>query len=97
VPESVIGMRMHKEGAGLIATYLGFEAARVPAMRAGEEQTIEIQLRLNVAEGTYPLDVAIGAADVTAVWVDQEVARLPVAARPGGGGLVDIAPRIVVR
>ncbi|MDQ1687713.1 MAG: hypothetical protein QOK42_688 [Frankiaceae bacterium] len=96
VPESVVGLRLHKEGAGLIATFLGFDSGRVPAMAAGEERIIEVQLRLNVAEGTYPLDVAIGSADVTAVWVDQEVARLPVAARHGGGGLVDIAPRVVI-
>jgi ABC-type polysaccharide/polyol phosphate transport system ATPase subunit len=96
VPESVVGLRVHKEGAGLIATYLGFEAARIPAMRAGEQRTIEVQLNLNVAEGTYPVDVAIGTPDVTVVYVDQEVARLAVAARPGGGGLVDVAPQVVL-
>lgn len=95
VPESAVGLRLNKEGAGMIGSFLGTGGPFLPPMRAGDTTVLRLDVDLNVAEGSYLLDVALGAKDVSRVWFDQQaVARFGVAARPGASGLVDFAPTL---
>lgn len=97
VGPSVLGATLHKEGAGMVGSWLGHEAPRVPAMKAGERQTVELAISLHVTAGSYILDVGMGSEDLSTSYFSQPVAHLAVAHRPGGSGLVDFAPQVLVR
>lgn len=95
VPESALGLRLVKEGAGVIGSFLGTDGPYVTALRAGETAVVRIDVDLNVGEGSYLVDVGMGLKDVSRVWFDEKaVARFGVAARPGASGIVDFSPVI---
>ncbi|MDP3713008.1 MAG: ABC transporter ATP-binding protein [Mycobacteriales bacterium] len=93
VPESALGIRLIKEGAGMIGTFLGTDGPYVAPLRRGETAQVRVDLDLNVGEGSYLVDIGMGLKDISRVWFDQKgVARFGVAARPGASGIVDFAP-----
>jgi ABC-type polysaccharide/polyol phosphate transport system ATPase subunit len=95
VPESAIGLRLVKEGAGVIGTFLGTDGPFVAPMAAGETRDVRVDIGLNVGEGSYLVDVGMGLKDVSRVWFDEKgVVRLGLAARPGASGIVDFAPEV---
>lgn len=94
-PEGLFGMRLSKEGAGLVAGWRADEGPRVPALSAGERATVRATFSLNVGEGRYHLDVGVVPLDWSRLLLSRNsAAQLAVAARPGANGLVDLAPRL---
>jgi ABC-type polysaccharide/polyol phosphate transport system ATPase subunit len=95
VGPSVVGATLHKEGGGMIGSWLGIHAPRVQPMARGERRTISLAVGLHVAAGSYVLDVGIGNEDLSVIHFEQPVAHLAVGTRPGSTGLVDFAPVLV--
>jgi hypothetical protein len=79
----------------MIGSWLGRDAPRVPAFTAGERRDVSVAVRLNVAAGSYLLDVGLGNDDLSVIYFEQQVAHLAVGHRPGGSGLVDFAPELL--
>ncbi|MGZ6804745.1 MAG: Wzt carbohydrate-binding domain-containing protein, partial [Nocardioidaceae bacterium] len=92
-----LGSTLHKEGAGLVGSWLGLDDPRVPAFAAGERREVAVEVSLNVGAGSYLLDVGMASDDVSTVHFEQQVAQFSVAQRPGATGLVDFAPRLADR
>lgn len=95
VGPSVVGVTLHKEGAGMIGSYLGMDGPRVAPFAAGERRDVTVQVALNVAAGSYLLDVGMATEDAATIHFEQHVAQFAVALRPGATGLVDFAPVLV--
>ena len=97
-PEGVVGLRFVKDGAGMVARWVAEDGPFVPAMRAGDTTEVTTTVSLNFAEGGYLLDVAIGPRDLSELTLSADgVYRFGVANRPGGTGIVDLSPQMVVR
>lgn len=95
IPESMIGLRLHREGAGVVGGWMGTEGLSIAPMRAGDECAVRAEMSLNVAEGGYLLDVAHGRRDCQGQITSMNHAyRFGVASRPGGSGIVDLDARM---
>lgn len=94
--DCVVGATMHKLGAGMIGSWLGFEHARLPGFKKGKKQTLTLAVQLNVTAGSYTLDIGLGNEELTKIYFEQKVADFAVATRPGGSGLIDFAPEIIL-
>ena len=93
----LVGFRLQKEGAGLVAGWHESDEPSVPALAAGESVTVLCELDLNVTEGGYLLDVAVARPDWSAMQVACNSAhRFGVAGRRGAAGIVDLAPSVRV-
>jgi ABC-2 type transport system ATP-binding protein len=95
VGPSVVGATLHKEGAGMVGSWLGMDAPRVAALSKGEHREVALRVQLNVAAGSYVLDVGMATEDARTIYFEQQVAQFAVAQRPGGSGLVDFAPELL--
>ncbi|HET7530032.1 MAG TPA: ABC transporter ATP-binding protein [Mycobacteriales bacterium] len=97
VPEGLVGMRLSREGAGMVAGWMATDGPFVPALHAGETARIVVDFALNVAEGGYQLELGVARRDWTAIQCKRERAyRFGVANRPGGSGVADLAPVLTV-
>lgn len=97
LPEGILGIRLSREGAGVVAGWMANDGPYTPAMAAGQSARIEMDFELNVAEGGYHLDVAIARKDWTALMCAKDrIHRFGIANRPGGSGIVDLAPRMTI-
>jgi ABC-type polysaccharide/polyol phosphate transport system ATPase subunit len=97
IGQGLVGIRLSREGAGLVAAWMALEGPYTPALAAGETTDFNVEFDLNVAEGAYHLDLAVGRRDMTAMqYSQQRLYRFGVANRAGGSGLVDIAPALDV-
>jgi hypothetical protein len=91
----LVGFRLQKEGAGLVAGWHETDDPSVPAMAAGESLTVVCEFDLNVTEGGYLLDVAVARPDWSAIQMARNGAhRFGVAGRRGTAGIADIAPAV---
>lgn len=96
VGESLVGCTLHREGAGMVSSWLGLTGPRVHAFTAGQTRVVTLGLTLNVAMGRYVLEVGMASEDGSQVHFERQVASLAVSQRPGATGLVDLAPRLVL-
>ena len=105
VPRSVPGLQVHRAGSGLVATWHpvadvdGRLPAEVPALRAGEEATVDVVFAFPGGEGSYTLVVGLATHDfVTTLAPFRRVAGLEVVAAPGTSGTLAVRPdlRVVV-
>ncbi|MCW2498615.1 MAG: transporter ATP-binding protein [Frankiales bacterium] len=97
-PAGIFGMRISKEGAGLVAGWRADDGPHVPALAPGERARVRATFDLNVGEGRYHLDVAVVPRDWSRIMLARNsAAQLAVAGRDGANGLVDIAPTLEVR
>jgi len=93
IPETIVGLRMAREGAGVIGGWMSNDGPCLPAMAAGEEHVAVLEFSLNVAEGGYLIDFGFARRDWKSILCMRDrVYRFGVAARPGGSGIVDLAP-----
>jgi len=92
VGPSMVGATLHKEGGGMIGSWLGLHAPKLEPMRAGERRVFTLEVLLNVAAGSYVIDVGLGNEDLSVTHFEQPVAHLAVSTRLGSTGLVDFAP-----
>jgi len=95
VGPSMIGATLHKEGGGMIGSWLGLNAPKIEPMRAGERRVFTLEVLLNVAAGGYVIDVGMGDEDLSATYFEQPAVHLAVSTRLGSTGLVDFAPVLV--
>jgi hypothetical protein len=96
-PPGVVGYRIVRDGAGMVARYQAEDGPMIPALAAGESVDVCADLQLNLAEGGYLLDVAVAREDWSAIMVSQtSAARIGIGLRKGGAGIVDLDPRLVV-
>lgn len=95
VGPTLLGCTLHREGSGMVSSWLGLSDPRVPAFEAGEEREVVLGLTLNVAMGNYFLEVGMASEDGSRVHFERQVATVTVTQRAGASGLVDIAPRLV--
>lgn len=97
VPEGLVGMRLSREGAGMVAGWMATDGPFVPALRSGQTARVVVDFALNVAEGGYQLEVGVARRDWTAIQCKRERAyRFGVANRPGGSGVADLSPSLSV-
>jgi ABC-type polysaccharide/polyol phosphate transport system ATPase subunit len=97
VPEGLVGMRLSREGAGMVAGWMATDGPFVPALRAGGTARVAVDFALNVAEGAYQLEIGVARRDWTAIQCKRERAyRFGVANRPGGSGVADLSPVLSV-
>jgi ABC-type polysaccharide/polyol phosphate transport system ATPase subunit len=97
VPESVVGFRMSREGAGVVSGWMAQDGPYCPAMRAGERRRVVLEFALHVAEGGYHLDLAFARRDWRALLCARDrVYRFGVAPRAGATGLADLDPSLTV-
>ena len=92
---SLVGATLHKEGGGLIGSWLGLHAPTLAPMRSGERRTFSLEIPLTVAAGSYVVDVGLGNEDMSVVHFEQPAVHLAVSTRLGSTGLVDFAPTLV--
>ncbi len=92
VGPSMVGSTLHKEGGGMIGSWLGMNAPRLAPMREGERRTFVLDLVLNVGPGSYVIDVGLGNEDLSVTHFEQPVVHLAVSTRIGSSGLVHFAP-----
>ncbi len=91
--EGVVGWRIVKDGAGMVARWVAQDGPFVPALKADETVTLSFDMTLAFAGGGYLLDLAIGPADYrTFMLSENNVYRFGIADRPGGQGITDIDP-----
>jgi ABC-2 type transport system ATP-binding protein len=91
--EGIVGIRLSREGAGVVGGWMASDGPFSPALRSGECARINLDFALNVTEGAYHLDLAIARRDWTALQCAQDRAyRFGVAPRPGSTGIVDLTP-----
>ena len=91
---SLVGATIHKEGGGMIGSWLGLSSPRLEPMTAGETRAFSLEFQLNVAAGSYVIDVGMGNEDLSVTHFEQPVAHLAVSTRLGSTGLVDFAPAL---
>jgi ABC-type polysaccharide/polyol phosphate transport system ATPase subunit len=97
VAGGLVGFRLQKEGAGLVAGWHETDVPSVPPLDAGESVVVSCAFDLNVTEGGYLLDLAIARPDWSAMQVARNGAhRFGVAARRGSAGIADLAPTVDV-
>jgi ABC-2 type transport system ATP-binding protein len=97
VPQSVVGFRLSREGAGVVAGWMANDGPFCPAMSAGERRRVVIDFGLNVAEGGYHLDLAFARRDWRSLLCARDrVHRFGVAPRAGATGLADLDPSLTV-
>jgi ABC-type polysaccharide/polyol phosphate transport system ATPase subunit len=97
LPEGMVGIRLSREGAGVVGGWMSNDGPFLPAMVAGEEHTVTLELGLFVSEGTYHLDLAVAQRDMQSILYNADgVYRFGVAARQGGSGIVDLDPMLYV-
>ena len=95
ITESVVGFRVIKEGAGLVAGWHESGTAAVPALAAGSTVVVECAFSLNLTTGGYLLDVAIARPDFSAILAARNGAhRFGIGARPGAAGMADLDPSV---
>jgi ABC-type polysaccharide/polyol phosphate transport system ATPase subunit len=92
VGPSMVGATLHKEGGGMIGSWLGLNAPRLAPMSAGERRTFSLEVLLNVAAGSYVIDIGMGNEDLSVTHFEQPAVHLAVSTRLGSTGLVDFAP-----
>jgi ABC-type polysaccharide/polyol phosphate transport system ATPase subunit len=97
VGASMVGATLHKEGGGMIGSWLGLHSPKLAPMRAGERRTFTLALPLNVAAGSYVIDVGVGNEDLSVTHFEQPAVHLAVSTRLGSTGLVDFAPVLAER
>ncbi len=95
VGPSLLGCTLHREGSGMVSSWLGLTGPRVDGFTCGEERVVTLALTMNVAAGTYFLETGLASEDGSVIHFERQVATLSVTPRAGATGLVDIAPRIV--
>jgi ABC-type polysaccharide/polyol phosphate transport system ATPase subunit len=96
-PEGLVGIRIVKEGTGLVAGWRADDGPYVPPLRAGEQVTLVFGLDLNLAEGGYSVEAAIARRDWSALMEHRHrVAHLGIASRPGTAGVTDVAPSLTI-
>jgi hypothetical protein len=96
-PPGIVGYRLMRDGAGMVARWQAEDGPMIPALTAGESVDVLADLQLNLAEGGYLLDIAVAREDWTSLMVSEVgVARIGVGLRKGGAGIVDLDPRLVV-
>lgn len=96
VGPSLLGCTLHRQGSGLVSSWLGLTGPRVPPFGAGETRIVTLGLTLNVSAGVYFLEAGLASEDGSVVHFERQVATLSIGQRPGATGLVDIAPRLVL-
>jgi ABC-type polysaccharide/polyol phosphate transport system ATPase subunit len=92
VGPSMVGATLHKEGGGMIGSWLGLNAPKLEPMTAGERRVFALEVPLNVAAGGYVIDVGLGNEDLSVTHFEQPAVHLAVSTRLGSTGLVDFAP-----
>lgn len=97
VGPSMVGATLHKEGGGMIGSWLGLHAPKLEPMRAGDRRTFSLEMVLNVAAGSYVIDVGVGNEDLSVTHFEQPAVHLAVSTRLGSTGLVDFAPVLTER
>ncbi|HET6818017.1 MAG TPA: polysaccharide ABC transporter ATP-binding protein [Mycobacteriales bacterium] len=97
VAGSILGLRLSREGSGLVAAWHQEPgAASVPAMSSGEALTLEVGLDLNVTPGAYLLEIAVASPDFREMHAHLPAAyRFAVGGR-AGPGMVDVNPTVRV-
>jgi ABC-type polysaccharide/polyol phosphate transport system ATPase subunit len=95
-PGAIVGVRLSKEGAGIIAHWnAGGGGPVLPAMSAGEERDVRLDVDLNLGEGHYSAEVAIARHDWSAILCSSGAPLgFGVAAHPGSSGLVHLRPHL---
>ncbi len=97
VAEGIIGFRVVKEGAGMVAAWRHDDGPYVPAMRAGERAVVRSRVRMNLTQGGYTLDVAVVPREWDRLMLTQHAAaHFGVADRPGSAGIADLTPSLEV-
>ena len=97
-PEGIVGFRVMKEGAGMVANWRVEDGPFVPALATGDVVTARLGIQLNLAEGGYTMDVAVARRDWTALMANRnDAARFGIGVRKGAAGIADLAPRLDVR
>jgi ABC-type polysaccharide/polyol phosphate transport system ATPase subunit len=95
VGPTLLGCTLHKEGSGMVSSFLAFSGPRVSPFAEGESREVVLGLTLNVSMGNYFLEVGLASEDGSRVHFERQIATLTVSQRPGASGIVDIAPRLV--
>ena len=96
-PEGIVGFRVMKEGAGMVANWRVEDGPFLPAMDEGDTVVARLGIQLNLAEGAYVLDVAVARKDWTALMASRNgAARFGIGVRKGGAGIADLAPRLEI-
>ena len=92
-PQAVVGWRFVKDGAGMVARWVGADGPYVPPLAAGEKATLVLECTLSFAGGGYLLDVAAGPPDYKSFLLEANaIVRFGIGDRPGGQGIVDVDP-----
>lgn len=97
LPEGMVGIRLSREGAGVVGGWMSTDGPYLPAMAAGDERTVTLEFGLFVSEGVYHFDLAVAQRDMQSILYNHDgVFRFAVAARQGGSGIVDLDPMVYV-
>ena len=97
VEEAMIGFRVHKEGAGMVAGWRHEDGPFIGPLRAGERAVVRADVHLNLTQGGYSVDVAMAPRNWDRILMTQHaVAHIGMAARPGSVGVVDLVPTLDV-
>jgi ABC-type polysaccharide/polyol phosphate transport system ATPase subunit len=97
VEEGIIGFRVHKEGAGMVAAWRHDDGPYVPALKAGQTAVVRSSVRLNLTQGGYVVDVAVAPRQWDRLVLTQHSAgHFGMAARPGSAGIADLTPTLQV-
>ena len=97
VEEGIVGFRVNKEGAGMIAAWRHDDGPYVPAMAAGSSAVVRATAHLNLTQGGYSVDVAVVPRSWDRILLTHHgVAHFGVAARPGSAGVADLTPSLQV-
>jgi ABC-type polysaccharide/polyol phosphate transport system ATPase subunit len=100
VPACGIGYNVTKDGSGRVARWAptGEDATLIPALADGAAVDVTLGFSVNLAEGGYTVDVATAPLDFSYfTLVATSAYRFGVDARPGGTGIADLAPELMVR
>ena len=97
VAEGIIGFRVNKEGAGMVAAWRHDDGPFVPAMQVGERAVVRAVTNLNLTQGGYSVDVAIVPKEWDRLMLTHHAAgHFGMAARPGSAGIADLTPTLEV-
>jgi ABC-type polysaccharide/polyol phosphate transport system ATPase subunit len=97
-PPAACGWRFVKDGAGMVARWIGREGPFVPALKAGETAELVLDVTLAFAGGGYLVDLAVATTDYKDFMLSENsIYRFGVADRPGGEGIVDVEPSFEIR
>ena len=95
--ESALGVRIVKEGEGMVGKYAADHGPYLPEVKEGDAVDVTIALSLSLAGGGYLLDVAIAYPDYrTFLLRANGVCRFGIGDRPGGTGIVDFDPCLTI-